>query len=83
MFEATFGSKFLKSRPRWLEEETGRALELDGYSESLQLASENIKRDPFEQAVGLNQKTAMSIGGALAAPSTAYLYEDEKGRARQ
>jgi arylsulfatase len=36
---------------------------------------QNIKRDPFEQAVGLNQKTAMSIGGALAAPSTAYIYD--------
>jgi arylsulfatase len=34
----------------------------------------NIKRDPFEQSVGEIQKTVMSIGGALAAPSTAYLY---------
>ena len=31
---------FFKCRPRWLEEETGRALELDGYSESLKLAFE-------------------------------------------
>ena len=30
---------------------------------------QNIKRDPFEQAVGIDQKTAMSLGGALAAPS--------------
>ena len=36
---------------------------------------QNIKRDPFEQAVGLSQKTAMSIGGALDAPSTAFLYD--------
>ncbi|MFO0826693.1 MAG: arylsulfatase [Phycisphaerales bacterium] len=37
---------------------------------------QNIKRDPFEQAVGLEgQKTAMGLGGALAAPSTAYLYD--------
>jgi arylsulfatase A-like enzyme len=36
---------------------------------------QNIKRDPFEQAVGLNQKTAMSMGGALGAPSTAYQYD--------
>ena len=35
---------------------------------------QNIKRDPFEQAVGQDQKTALGIGGALAAPSTAYLY---------
>jgi len=36
---------------------------------------QNIKRDPFEQAVGTNQKTAMGLGGALAAPSTAYQYD--------
>jgi arylsulfatase A-like enzyme len=36
---------------------------------------QNIKRDPFEQAVGTSQKTALSIGGSLAAPSTAYQYD--------
>jgi arylsulfatase A-like enzyme len=36
---------------------------------------QNIKRDPFEQAVGQNVKTAIGMGGALAAPSTAYLYD--------
>jgi arylsulfatase A-like enzyme len=36
---------------------------------------QNIKRDPFEQAVGPNQKTALSLGGAIAAPMTAYLYD--------
>jgi len=36
---------------------------------------QNIMRDPFEQAVGTAQKTALSIGGALAAPSTAYQYD--------
>jgi arylsulfatase A-like enzyme len=36
---------------------------------------QNIKRDPFEQAVGVDQKTAMSIGGALGGPSTAYIYD--------
>jgi arylsulfatase A-like enzyme len=36
---------------------------------------QNIKRDPFEQAVGIDQKTAMSVGGALGAPSTAYMYD--------
>src|SRR5262249_9795100 len=35
---------------------------------------QNIKRDPFEQAVGSNVKSATAIGGALAAPSTAFLY---------
>jgi len=36
---------------------------------------QNIKRDPFEQAVGIDQKTGLSLGGALASPSTAYLYD--------
>ena len=36
---------------------------------------QNIKRDPFEQAVGLDPKTATGLGGALAAPSTAYVYD--------
>jgi len=36
---------------------------------------QNIKRDPFEQAVGDNVKSAMAIGGALASPSTAFLYD--------
>ncbi len=36
---------------------------------------QNIKRDPFEQAVGIDQKTAMGFGGALGAPSTAFIYD--------
>src|SRR6478672_5372650 len=36
---------------------------------------QNIKRDPFEQAVGLSQKSAMSLGGALGAPATAFQYD--------
>jgi arylsulfatase len=36
---------------------------------------DNIKRDPFEQAVGPDQDTSMSIGGALAAPMTAFQYD--------
>jgi arylsulfatase A-like enzyme len=36
---------------------------------------QNIKRDPFEQAVGTEQKSAMSLGGALGAPATAFLYD--------
>jgi arylsulfatase A-like enzyme len=37
---------------------------------------QNIKRDPFEQAAGISgQKTVMGLGGALGAPSTAYLYD--------
>ena len=35
---------------------------------------QNIRRDPFEQAVGEEQKSVLSLGGALAAPSTAYIY---------
>jgi arylsulfatase A-like enzyme len=36
---------------------------------------DDIKRDPFEQAVGLDQKSAMSVGGALAGPVTAFIYD--------
>jgi arylsulfatase len=36
---------------------------------------QNIKRDPFESSVGIDQKTAMSMGGALAAPMTAFQYD--------
>ena len=36
---------------------------------------QNIKRDPFEQAVGQDQKTSLGLGGALAGPVTAYLYD--------
>ena len=36
---------------------------------------QNIKRDPFEQAVAGNEKTVNGIGGALAGPVTAYLYD--------
>jgi len=35
---------------------------------------QNIRRDPFEQAVGDGQKSVLSIGGTLASPSTAYIY---------
>lgn len=36
---------------------------------------QNIKRDPFEQSVGTDAKTVMGIGGALGAPSTAFIYD--------
>ena len=36
---------------------------------------QNIKRDPFEQSVGIDQKSAMSMGGAISSPSTAYIYD--------
>jgi arylsulfatase A-like enzyme len=35
----------------------------------------NIRRDPFEQTVGEDLKSVLAIGGALASPSTAYLYD--------
>ena len=35
----------------------------------------NIKRDPYEQAVGIDQKTAASVRGALGAPVTAFIYD--------
>jgi arylsulfatase A-like enzyme len=37
---------------------------------------DNIRRDPFEIAGGLDDiKSAMAVGGAIASPSTAYLYD--------
>jgi arylsulfatase len=36
---------------------------------------QNIKRDPFESSVGIDQKSAMSLGGALAGPVTAFQYD--------
>jgi arylsulfatase len=36
---------------------------------------QNIKRDPFEQAVGESTKSALGLGGSLASPSTAFLYD--------
>ena len=36
---------------------------------------DNIKRDPFETAVGDNQKTLLGTGGALAGPVNAYIYD--------
>ncbi|MCM8614207.1 arylsulfatase [Accumulibacter sp.] len=35
---------------------------------------QNILRDPFETTVGADAKSLLGYGGALAAPSTAYLY---------
>ncbi len=35
----------------------------------------NLKRDPFESAVGFDQGTMLGMGGALAGPVTAYLYD--------
>ena len=36
---------------------------------------DNIKRDPFEMATGATQGTMLGIGGALAGPVTAYIYD--------
>ena len=36
---------------------------------------DNIKRDPFEMATGPTQGTMFGIGGALAGPVTAYVYD--------
>jgi arylsulfatase len=37
---------------------------------------QNIKRDPFEQCVSPDDsKSAMNLGGSLASPSTAYIYD--------
>src|ERR1700750_1383994 len=36
---------------------------------------DNIKRDPFEMATGVEQGTLLGQGGALAGPVTAYIYD--------
>jgi arylsulfatase len=36
---------------------------------------DNIKRDPFEMATGQTQGTMFGLGGALAGPVTAYVYD--------
>jgi arylsulfatase len=36
---------------------------------------QNIKRDPFEQAVGESQKTVNGYGGALGGPMTGFIYD--------
>ena len=36
---------------------------------------DNIKRDPFEMATGETQGTMFGLGGALAGPVTAYVYD--------
>ena len=36
---------------------------------------DNIKRDPFETAVGETEKTFQGMGGALGGPLTAYEYD--------
>jgi arylsulfatase len=35
----------------------------------------NIRRDPFETSIGQQYKTLLGVGGALASPSTAYIYD--------
>ncbi|MBA5776014.1 sulfatase-like hydrolase/transferase [Stappia sp. F7233] len=35
----------------------------------------NIKRDPFEASIGDHTKTLFGVGGALAGPVTAYVYD--------
>jgi arylsulfatase len=35
----------------------------------------NIKRDPFETSIGEQYKTLLGMGGAIASPVTAYLYD--------
>ena len=35
----------------------------------------NIKRDPFETSIGSQYKSLFGMGGALASPSTAYVYD--------
>jgi formylmethanofuran dehydrogenase subunit E len=47
-FEQIFGTKFPKRRPKWLRNERGFQMELDGFSEKLQLAFEYQGRQHYE-----------------------------------
>jgi len=55
-------------------EGSGSASALSGPQQYGWAQVQNIRRDPFEQAVGESQKSVLSIGGTLASPSTAYIY---------
>lgn len=47
-FEKLFGTRFLKTRPKWLRSESGTLLELDGYSKKLKLAFEHQGMHHYE-----------------------------------
>src|SRR5262249_36707194 len=36
---------------------------------------QNVKRDPFEQGVGIDLKSATALGGSIGGPVTAFLYD--------
>jgi hypothetical protein len=52
-FECLFGVPFPRVRPDWLRNETGVRLELDGYSESLQIAFEHQGHQHYSQSAHL------------------------------
>jgi hypothetical protein len=52
-----------------------RTSRLDDAARSVPLYPRAVKRDSFEQAVGIDQKASMSIGGSLAAPATALQFD--------
>jgi hypothetical protein len=70
IFEATFGTRFPKSKPDWLALTTGRKLELDGYSESLQIAFEyqgphHFTRDDIKVTDALKREACSKHGVRL------------------
>jgi uncharacterized protein (TIGR03000 family) len=50
----------------------GWLMPLDNFTWTL---IQNIKRDPFEQAVGVDVKSSGMLIGSLASPGTAYIYD--------
>ena len=54
--EQIFGTEFRRIRPSWLKNEEGRTLELDGYSEVLNIAFEYQGRQHFENQFYLGEQ---------------------------
>ena len=59
----------------WTMAEPGATGWLMGLAQYNFTLIQNIKRDPFEQAVAQDQKTAMSFGASLGAPMTGFQYD--------
>ena len=56
--------------------ETPMGFNTPGVQTQFMATMTNLKRDPFEEAVGTWDKTApMSFAGSIASPVTAYLYD--------
>jgi hypothetical protein len=55
--------------------ETPWGFNVPGVQTQFMASMTNLKRDPFETAVGEERKAAFGYGGALAGPVTAFIYD--------